>query len=74
MVDAGYYIFLKDFDDITNYENSNYIYLLFNNELDKEYVGILFLLTIFMFSCVFGFCICGFNEKKKIKYTIVPNN
>ena len=73
MVDAGYYIFLDDLKERTIDENSDYIYLLFNNELDKEYTTSLFLLAIFMLSCAFGFCVCGLNDKKKIKYTIVPN-
>lgn len=73
MVDAGYYIFLDDFDHRTIDENNDYVYLLFNNELDKEYIGTLFLLTIFMFSCAFGFCVCVFKDKKKIKYSSIPN-
>ena len=73
MVDAGYYIFLDDFDHRTIDKNNDYVYLLFNNELDKEYIGTLFLLTIFMFSCALGFCVCVFKDKKKIKYSPIPN-
>tara|TARA_Y100000816_G_scaffold249376_1_gene198921 strand:- start:1044 stop:1265 length:222 start_codon:yes stop_codon:yes gene_type:complete len=71
-MDAGYYMFLDDIDRNIITKNTDYIYVLFTNSLEIEYLSSLLLSIFFVLSCLLGFSICIQNDKKKIKYKQLP--
>lgn len=71
-MDAGYYMFLDDIDRNMVTKNTDYIYLLFTNSLEIQYLSSLLLSIFFVLSCLLGFCICTQNDKKQIKYKQLP--